>query len=91
MMPPLVVVLRRARTAARIAVTQRCGETFIDLLLEVDLQTDANSPRELLEPTTYAAVSLAELYAQTGRWNDVVELTEGVKNEDNASALLLVF
>jgi tetratricopeptide (TPR) repeat protein len=46
---------------------------------------------EQLEPTTYSAVSLAELYAQTGRWDDVVELTEGVRNEDDASALLCVF
>jgi tetratricopeptide (TPR) repeat protein len=46
---------------------------------------------EQLEPTTYAAVSLAELYAQTGRWDDVIELTEGIKNEDDASALLCVF
>jgi tetratricopeptide (TPR) repeat protein len=46
---------------------------------------------EQLEPTTYAAVSLAELYAQTKRWDDVIELTEGIKNEDDASALLCVF
>ena len=46
---------------------------------------------EQLEPTTYAAVSLAELYANTGRWDDVIELTEGMKNEDDASALLCVF
>ena len=46
---------------------------------------------EQLEPTTYSAVSLAELYTQTGRWDDVLELTEGLKNEDDASALLLVF
>jgi tetratricopeptide (TPR) repeat protein len=46
---------------------------------------------EQLEPTTYAAVSLAELYGQTGRWDDVIELTEGIKNEDDASALLCVF
>lgn len=46
---------------------------------------------EQLEPTTYAAVSLAELYAQTGRWDDVIDLTEGVKNDDDASALLCVF
>lgn len=46
---------------------------------------------EQLEPTTYSAVSLAELYAQTHRWDDVLELTEGLKNEDDASALLLVF
>jgi hypothetical protein len=46
---------------------------------------------EQLEPTTYAAVSLAELYAETGRWDDVIQLTEGVKNEDDAAALLCVF
>jgi tetratricopeptide (TPR) repeat protein len=46
---------------------------------------------EQLEPTTYAAVSLAELYAQTERWDDVIELTEGMENGDDASALLCVF
>jgi tetratricopeptide (TPR) repeat protein len=46
---------------------------------------------EQLEPTTYSAVSLAELYAQTRRWDDVIELTDGIKNEDDASALLCVF
>jgi len=46
---------------------------------------------EQLEPTTYSAVSLAELYAQTERWEDVIELTEGITNEDDASALLCVF
>jgi tetratricopeptide (TPR) repeat protein len=46
---------------------------------------------EQLEPTTYSAVSLAELYAQTERWDDVIELTDGMKNEDDASALLCVF
>jgi len=46
---------------------------------------------EQLEPTTYSAVSLAELYAQTERWDDVIELTEGMKNDDDASALLCVF
>jgi tetratricopeptide (TPR) repeat protein len=46
---------------------------------------------EQLEPTTYAAVSLAELYAQADRWDDVIELTEGIKNDDHAAALLCVF
>jgi tetratricopeptide (TPR) repeat protein len=46
---------------------------------------------ERLEPTTYAAVSLGELYAVAGRWDDVIELTEGIKNEDDTSALLCVF
>jgi len=46
---------------------------------------------EQLEPTTYSAVSLAELYAQTGRCDDVIELTAGITNQDDASALLCVF
>ena len=46
---------------------------------------------EQLEPTTYSAVSLAELYADAERWDDVIELTDGMKNEDDASALLCVF
>jgi tetratricopeptide (TPR) repeat protein len=46
---------------------------------------------EQLEPTTHAAVSLAELYVQAERYSDVVELTDGVKNQDDASALLLCF
>jgi tetratricopeptide (TPR) repeat protein len=52
---------------------------------------DAIDVIEQLEPTTYSAVSLAELYAQTERWDDVIELTEGMKNEEDASALLCVF
>jgi tetratricopeptide (TPR) repeat protein len=46
---------------------------------------------EQLEPTTVTAVSLAELYNQTGRYRDVVALTNGIVNEDDATALLCVF
>jgi tetratricopeptide (TPR) repeat protein len=46
---------------------------------------------EQLEPSTYAAVSLAELYLRAGRFDDVVELTESLRNEDDATALLCVF
>jgi tetratricopeptide (TPR) repeat protein len=46
---------------------------------------------EQLEPTTYAAVSLAELYGQVGRFGDVIEMTEGVANIDDATALLCTF
>ncbi|KAA9134406.1 DUF4236 domain-containing protein [Microbacterium caowuchunii] len=45
---------------------------------------------EQLEPTTVAAVSLAELYAETERWADVVELTNGIRNEDVAATFLLI-
>jgi hypothetical protein len=33
--------------------------------------------------------SLGELYALSGRWDEVIKLTEGVTNEDDAAALLL--
>lgn len=46
---------------------------------------------EQLEPTSYAAVSLAELYSQSGRHDEVIDLTEGTHNEDDSTALLLVF
>jgi tetratricopeptide (TPR) repeat protein len=57
---------------------------------EGDLEKAADTV-EQLEPSTHSAVSLAELYAQMNRFDEVVELTEGVSNEDDASALLLVF
>jgi tetratricopeptide (TPR) repeat protein len=44
---------------------------------------------EQLEPTTYAAVSLAELYIQAARYDEAVALTDGIQNQDDASALLL--
>lgn len=45
---------------------------------------------EQAEPTTAAALSLAELYSDAGRDDEVVDLTNGLTNEDDATALLLV-
>lgn len=46
---------------------------------------------ERIEPTSYAALSLAELYSESGNYDAVMELTEGIENEDDSTALLLVF
>lgn len=46
---------------------------------------------EQLEPTTFAALSLAELYSLAERHDEVVALTNGIANEDDATALLCVF
>jgi tetratricopeptide (TPR) repeat protein len=46
---------------------------------------------EQVEPTTFAALSLAELYLQAGQPYEVVTLTQNVANEDDATALLCVF
>jgi tetratricopeptide (TPR) repeat protein len=52
---------------------------------------DAIDVVEHLEPTTYSALSLAELYVLDKQFDKVIELTEGIENEDDATALLLVF
>jgi hypothetical protein len=46
---------------------------------------------EQLEPTTFTALSLAELYVHAARYDDIVEITSGVTNHDDATALLCVF
>lgn len=46
---------------------------------------------EQAEPTAPAALSLTELYSDAGRHADVVDLTNGTVNADDATALLLVF
>ncbi|GAC1376201.1 MAG: hypothetical protein NVS2B15_24000 [Pseudarthrobacter sp.] len=45
---------------------------------------------EQLEPSTLAAVSLAELYAEQRRWGEVVDLTNGITNDDEAATFLLI-
>lgn len=58
-------------------------------------QASGNLPRaiavvESLDPTTVAAVSLAELYAEAERWAEVVDLTNGLSNDDVAATFLLI-
>ena len=45
---------------------------------------------EQLTPSTVAAVSLAELYSCQRRWDDVVALTDGISNVDEAATFLLI-
>ncbi|WP_234356219.1 lipopolysaccharide assembly protein LapB [Blastococcus sp. Marseille-P5729] len=45
---------------------------------------------EQLDPTYTAAISLAELYSDAGRHDDVVKLTDGTANADDQSAFLLM-
>lgn len=44
---------------------------------------------EQARPTTHAALSLVELYTDAGRHQAVIDMTNGVTNEDDATALLL--
>ena len=46
---------------------------------------------EHLEPSLIAAVSLAELYLEAGRHGDVIDITNGLTNSDDPTALLMTF
>ena len=45
---------------------------------------------EHVTPSTVSAVSLAELYADQHRWADVIDLTNGATNNDEAGMFLLI-
>ncbi len=78
-------------TAALPVSRDAVGLALAELRQERDDLAGAIDVVERLEPSLYAAVSLAELYLLAERPDEVIELTEGVTNEDDASALLLVF
>jgi tetratricopeptide (TPR) repeat protein len=67
------------------------GLVLAELHQERNDLKDAIAVVEQLEPTTLTALSLAELYAQAKRFDDVIQITEGITNQDDASALLCVF
>ncbi len=77
-----------------VPVGPRCRRVSIGLTLaELHQQAGdldaAVAVAEQLTPSTVAAVSLAELYSEQGRWHDVVQLTDGVGNDDEPSMYLL--
>lgn len=81
--------------AEGIAATLPLDRNTLGLILAEIEQGDGNLDQaiavvEALEPTTIAAVSLAELYAEQSRWSDIVDLTNGVSNDDEPSTYLLV-
>lgn len=88
--PGVMVPIATGVTAAGVWDRQMVG-----LMLAEFEQAQNNAARaidvvEQLDATTIAAVSLAELYAGAGRWADVVSLTNGLSNADEASTFLLI-
>jgi tetratricopeptide (TPR) repeat protein len=69
---------------------QSMGLLLAELEQEAGNQGRAIDVVEQLEPTTVAAVSLAELYSEEERWADVVDLTNGLTNEDESATFLLI-
>lgn len=81
--------------AAGVDVTLPLSQEILDLLLVEALQAGGELDKAIdvaegLEPTTIAAVSLAELYIDAGRFEDVIDVTNALVNEDEASTFLLV-
>lgn len=56
-----------------------------------DLDAAIATVERIDPPTSVAALSLAELYLETGRHDEVVEVTQGITNVDEVTALLCVF
>lgn len=67
------------------------GLTLAELHQELGNLSAAIDVVEQLEPTTHAAVSLTELYIQVERYQEIIDLTNGIKNEDDSTALLCVY
>ena len=66
------------------------GLALVASLRELAETEAATVVAEELDPSVVAALALTDLYRRTGRPDDLVELTSGVSNTDDASALLLL-
>ena len=67
------------------------GLSLAELMQEAGRIADAIHLVEGMEPTGSTAVSLAELYVLEGEWQQVIALTDGLANGDDATALLLAY
>ncbi len=65
------------------------GLTLAEVRQEQNNISGALDIVESLEPSVLAAVSLADLYGALGRWNEVIELTNGVEATDDFASYLL--
>jgi tetratricopeptide (TPR) repeat protein len=68
----------------------------VGLLFAETLQSqgDLSTAIEVVEdlyPTQTTALSLADLYVAAGRWDEVIEVTNGITNVDDATCLLVIY
>lgn len=66
------------------------GLALAELLQGTGRVVEAIGVVEALEPTFSAALSLAELYGEAGRYDEVIAMTNNISNETDAHAFLLV-
>jgi len=70
---------------------QGLGHMYIELLQLGERFQEALEVAESLEPDQISALAVCENEVQLRRWKDVLETTEDIENEDDATALLLIF
>jgi len=70
---------------------QGLGHMYIELLQLGERYLEALEVAESLEPDQISALAVCENEVQLRRWKDVLETTEDIENEDDATALLLIF
>jgi len=87
----VLVPIAEGVTAQQFIDRDAIGLTLAELLQAAGKISEAIEVVEHLEPSFVAAVSLAELYSLAERHKDVIDLTDRVQNEDDASALLLTY
>jgi tetratricopeptide (TPR) repeat protein len=78
--------------AAQLNLDRDC----IGLLLAETLQSQGEMQRAIevvedLYPTQTTALSLADLYVAEKRWSDVIEVSNGITNVDDATCLLIIY
>jgi tetratricopeptide (TPR) repeat protein len=69
---------------------QTAGLALVELLQARDAMHDALDIAEALDASAPALLSLAELYTELGRWEQVLEVTQEVRNTDDCTALVLI-
>lgn len=65
------------------------GMTLVELRQGAGDLVGAITLAESLDPSAPAAVSLAELYGQQQRWTDIVDMTNGLTDDDDFTLFLL--
>ncbi len=67
------------------------GLLFAETLQSQGYLREAIEVVEDLYPTQMTALSLAELYVAAKNWDEVISITNGLTNEDDATCLLIVY
>jgi tetratricopeptide (TPR) repeat protein len=84
------------KIAPGVSIPMQYGITALGLLYVELLQLHGNYEEALkvaesLEANQATAISVCENEIQLGKWQEVIETTEDIENEDEATALLLIF